>query len=63
MITPNEAVNIGGSTASTVNNSTVEQQVEIKISSNDPKAAGAAVSDSLQDQLKTAKTQVNRGGR
>lgn len=63
MITPNEAVNIGGATANTVNNSTVEQQVEIKISSNDPKAAGAAVNDSLQDQLKTAKTQVNRGGR
>lgn len=63
MITPNEAVNIGGSTNSMVNNSNVEQNVEIKISSNDPKAAGAAVSDSLQDQLRTAKTQVNRGGR
>lgn len=63
MITPNDAMGIaapGGQ--GTVNNS-VEQQVQINVSSSDPKAAGAATADALQDQLKTAKTQVNRGGR
>lgn len=61
-IAPNEAMAIGSSGGSSVSNS-IEQQVQINVSSNDPKAAGAAVNDALQDQLKTAKTQVNRGGR
>lgn len=59
---PNEAMAMGGNSSSSVNSS-IEQQVQINVSSNDPKAAGAAVNDALQDQLKTAKTQVNRGGR
>lgn len=63
MIGPNDAMAIGGAGNSSVSNSSVEQQVQINVSSNDPKAAGAAVNDALQDQLKTAKTQVNRGGR
>lgn len=63
MITPNDAMGIAAPGGSTVNNNSVDQQVEINISTNDAKAAGAAVGDALQDQLKTAKTQVNRGGR
>lgn len=61
-LTPMAAMNIGGNTSST-SNSSINQQVEIRVSSTDPKAAGAAVNNALQDQLKTAKTQVNRGGR
>jgi hypothetical protein len=59
---PNDAIAIGAPTSS-VNNNSVEQNVEIKITAPDAPAAGAAVGDALQDQLKTAKTQVNRGGR
>jgi len=59
---PNDAMAIGGGNT-TSTNSSIEQQVQINVNSNDPKAAGAAVNDALQDQLKTAKTQVNRGGR
>lgn len=62
MITPNDAVAMG-STNSNVSNTSIDQNVEIKITAPDAQAAGAAVSDSLQDQLKTAKTQSNRGGR
>lgn len=48
---------------SNISNTSIDQNVEIKITAPDAQAAGAAVSDSLQDQLKTAKTQSNRGGR
>jgi len=71
-MTPNEAMAIGN-TSNNTNNSTsnsnssntsnIEQQVQINVSSSDPKQAGAAVNDALQNQLRTAKTQVNRGGR
>lgn len=63
MIGPNEAMGIGASGGQSMVNNSVEQQVQINVSSSDPKAAGAATADALQDQLKTAKTQVNRGGR
>jgi len=62
-LSPNEAVAIGGASSSSVSNSSIEQQNQINVYSSDPKAAGAAVDNALQDQLKTAKTQVNRGGR
>ena len=62
MITPNDAIAMG-STNSNVSNTSIDQNVEIKITAPDAQAAGAAVNDSLQDQLKTAKTQSNRGGR
>lgn len=61
-MTPDQAIGIGSSNSS-VSNSSVEQNIEIKVTAPDAQAAGAAVNDSLQDQLKTAKTQVNRGGR
>lgn len=61
-ITANAAMAMGGGSNST-SNSSIEQQVQINVSSNDPRAAGAAVNDALQGQLKAAKTQVNRGGR
>lgn len=61
-ISPNEAMNIGGAT-SNISNSSVEQNVEIKVTAPDAPAAGAAVNDALQDQLRTAQTQANRGGR
>lgn len=59
---PNDAMAIGGGNTTSMNSS-IEQQVQINVSSSDPKAAGAAVNDALQNQLQTAKTQVNRGGR
>lgn len=62
MITPNDAIGIGGG-SSMVSNSSVEQRNEIKVYANDARAAGAAVNDTLQDQLQTAQTQSNRGGR
>lgn len=63
MITPNEAVGIGSTSNSSVSNNSVEQNVTQNIYSSDPQQAGAAAANGLQDQLKTAKTQVNRGGR
>lgn len=60
---PNEAMAISPGGNSSVNNSQIKQEIKIDISASDPKAAGAAVDNALQDQLKTAKTQVNRGGR
>ena len=62
MIGPNEAIGLGGSSSSVSNNS-VEQNVEIKVTAPDAQAAGSAVNDALQDQLRTAQTQANRGGR
>lgn len=62
MIGPNEAMGLGGSSSSISNNS-VEQNVEIKVTAPDAQAAGSAVNDALQDQLRTAQTQANRGGR
>lgn len=63
MLSPNDAVALGmpGNTSNTTSN--IEQQVQINVSSSDPKQAGAAVNDALQEQLKNAKTQANRGGR
>lgn len=62
-LSPNDAVAMTPAGNSSVNNSQIKQDIKIDISSSDPKAAGAAVDNALQDQLKTAKTQVNRGGR
>ena len=62
-LSPNDAVAIGGNVSSSSSSSSIEQQVQINVSSSDPKQAGAAVNDALQEQLRTAKTQVNRGGR
>lgn len=61
-LSPNDAMAIGGSVTNS-SSSSIEQQVQINVSSSDPKQAGAAVNDALQEQLRTAKTQVNRGGR
>lgn len=62
-MSPNDAVAMTPAGNTSINNSQVKQDIKIDISSSDPKAAGAAVDNALQDQLKTAKTQVNRGGR
>lgn len=62
-MSPNDAVAMTPAGNTSINNSQVRQDIKIDISSSDPKAAGAAVDNALQDQLKTAKTQVNRGGR
>lgn len=62
-LTPNDVVAMTPAGNTSINNSQVKQEIKIDISSSDPKAAGAAVDNALQDQLKTAKTQVNRGGR
>lgn len=62
-LTPNDVVAMTPAGATSINNSQVKQDIKIDISASDPKAAGAAVDNALQDQLKTAKTQVNRGGR
>lgn len=62
-MTPNAAMAMTPTGATSVNNSQIKQDVKIDIHSNDPQAAGAAVDNALQDQLKTAKTQANRGGR
>lgn len=62
-MSPNDAMGITPAGNTSVNNSQITQDINIDIKTSDPKAAGAAVTDSLQDQLKTAKTQVNRGGR
>jgi hypothetical protein len=62
-LSPNDAMAITPAGNSSVNNSQVRQDIKIDIKSSDPQAAGAAVDNALQDQLKTAKTQVNRGGR
>jgi len=64
-LSPNDAISIGGG-GGTSNNSTtsnIDQQVQISVNSSDPKQAGAAVNDALQEQLRNAKTQANRGGR
>lgn len=62
-LSPNDAMAITPAGSSSVNNSQVKQDIKIDIKTSDPQAAGAAVDNALQDQLKTAKTQVNRGGR
>lgn len=62
-LSPNDAMAIGGNVTNSSSNSSIEQQVQINVSSSDPRQAGAAVNDALQEQLRTAKTQVNRGGR
>jgi hypothetical protein len=62
-MSPNEAVGLTPAGNTSVNNSQIKQDIKIDIATSDPKAAGAAVDNALQDQLKTAKTQVNRGGR
>lgn len=62
LITPNQAIGIGQQSNMT-SSSSIEQQNQINVYSSDPNQAGTAVNNALQDQLKTAKTQVNRGGR
>lgn len=61
--TPNEALAIGGGTTTSNVSSNIDQQNSIVVYSSDPQQAGAAVNNALQEQLRTAKTQVNRGGR
>lgn len=63
-LSPNDAITIGGGGVSN-NSSTsnIDQQNQINVYSSDPKQAGAAVNDALQEQLRNAKTQANRGGR
>lgn len=63
MLSPNDVMAMTPAGNTSVNNSQIKQEIKIDIASSDPKAAGAAVDNALQDQLKTAKTQVNRGGR
>ena len=63
MLTPNDVVAMTPAGNTSINNSQIKQEIKIDIASSDPKQAGAAVDNALQDQLKTAKTQVNRGGR
>ncbi|MBE0469598.1 MAG: hypothetical protein IBX55_08860 [Methyloprofundus sp.] len=60
------AMNVGlspapSSTSQTSNN--ITQEIKISVSSNDPQAAGKAVRDQLQEQLRDTQTQFNRGGR
>lgn len=63
-LTPNDAMAIGNTNNNTSSStSNIEQKNDIKIYSNDPKQAGAAVDDALQSQMRNAKTQANRGGR
>lgn len=63
-LSPNDAITIGGGGVSNSNTtSNIDQQNQINVYSSDPKQAGAAVADSLQEQLRNAKTQANRGGR
>jgi hypothetical protein len=64
-LSPNDAISIGGggSTSNSSTTSNIDQQVQINVNSSDPKQAGAAVNDALQEQLRNAKTQANRGGR
>ena len=63
IMTPNEAMGISSTSNSSTSNSSVEQQNQINVYANDPQAAGAAVDNALQNQLRTAKTQASRGGR
>lgn len=63
-LSPNDAITIGGGGVSNSNStSNIDQQNQITVYSSDPKQAGAAVNDALQEQLRNAKTQANRGGR
>lgn len=52
-------VNAGGTTS----NSSVEQNVNIEVRTNDPERAGKSVADNLQNQMQDAQTQARRGGR
>ena len=52
-----------GNNSNTATSNTVEQKVDIQISTNDPEAAGRAVSNGLQKQLDNANTQLSTGGR
>ena len=51
-----------GSSVSNSINTTISQDVSIEIKTNDPVAAGEAVSDSLQSQLEDSRIQANMGG-
>lgn len=62
-LSPGDAMAIGGNVSNSISSSNIEQQVQINVNSSDPKQAGAAVNDALQEQLRNAKTQANRGGR
>lgn len=59
-----DRLSIGGSTtSSSTTNNAVNQDVNINVSSNDPAAAANAVRDRLNEQMRDAQTQFNRGGR
>lgn len=51
-----------GAGAGTTNNQ-VNQQVNVEIKTNDPQAAGQAVNDVLNEQMRDASAQFNRGGK
>lgn len=57
-----QSVPAGGSGAS-VDNRSVNQQVNVEVRSDDPQAAGQAVADSVQRQMDEANAQLGRGGR
>jgi hypothetical protein len=52
-----------GSMQTNNSNSSVSQDVNIDIRTDDPRAAGVAVKTELQRQLDTAQAQVRKGGR
>lgn len=58
-----QSLSPGSSSSVTSLNNSVSQEVKIEIKTNDPLAAGEAVSDSLQSQLENANTQIRKGGR
>lgn len=54
---------IPGFSTNSQSSNTISQDIKIDVSSNDPQAAGRAVRDQLQEQLRDTQTQFNRGGR
>lgn len=51
-----------GSQSFQTSSNTITQDVSIEIKTDDPRAAGSAVTDSLQEQLADTQTQFSRGG-
>lgn len=62
-VTANIPVGAGASAAGGATSNTIDQKVDIQIVTNDPEAAGRAVSNGLQKQLDNANTQLATGGR
>jgi hypothetical protein len=53
----------GQTTSNSVNNNKIEQSVNVEIKTDDPRTAGASVTDSLKTELRYADMQLQRGGR